>query len=123
MKKVFMGVIGAVLASSALAKLPPPSPEAKTKAEVAAAKTAWQGKVDAYQLCLAQDRVASKYRGSAAAAGKTPPPAVATPACTDPGPLASAGAAASAQPAVPAPAAASAVVAAPAASSASAAKP
>ena len=38
--------------------------EAKAKAAEAAAKTAWTDKVDAYQLCKAQDRVAARYRKS-----------------------------------------------------------
>ena len=51
----------------ALAKLPPLDEAAKAKAAEAAAKTAWQGKVDAYKLCLVQDRVAAAYKKSAAA--------------------------------------------------------
>lgn len=71
----------------AWAKLPPPAatPEAKAKAAEAAAKTAWNGKVDSYKLCQAQDRVAAKYRASATAAGKPVPAAPATPPCADPG--------------------------------------
>lgn len=61
----------------ALAKLPPPDDAAKAKAAEAAAKSAWQGKIDAYLLCKAQDKVAAAYRKSAAAkpavgAGVTP---------------------------------------------------
>ncbi|CAN7280873.1 hypothetical protein [Acidovorax sp. LjRoot194] len=71
--------------SLAVAKLPPPSPEAAAKAAEAAAKAAWAGKVDNYKLCLSQDKVAAHYR-------KTTPdakPAVATGAsCADPGPFA-----------------------------------
>ena len=33
---------------AAFAMLPPPGPEAKAKADEAAAKSAWQGKVDAF---------------------------------------------------------------------------
>ena len=75
------------LAGSVTAALPAPSAEAKAKAEQAAARAAWQGKVDAYKLCQAQDRAAANYRSSASAAGKPVPPAVATPPCTDPGPF------------------------------------
>jgi len=77
----------ALLAACALAaaKLPAPSPEAKAKADEAAAKTAWSAKVDAYQLCQAQDRVAAGYARSAQAAGKAVTPAVPTPPCADPG--------------------------------------
>jgi len=62
----------AALAASglALAKLPPVDDAAKAKAAEAAAKAAWQGKVDAYQLCKAQDRVAAKYKANHPAAAK-----------------------------------------------------
>src|SRR3954464_12539039 len=64
----------AALAVSGLAaaKLPPPQLDeaAKAKAAETAAKTAWQGKVDAYQLCKAQDRIAAKYKGSHPAEAK-----------------------------------------------------
>lgn len=73
------------------AKLPPPpapTPEAKAKAAETAARTAWSGKVDAYKLCLAQDRAVEKYRATATAAGKQAPAAVTTASCTDPGPFA-----------------------------------
>ena len=81
---------GLLTAQAAFAKLPDPSPEAKAKAAEAAARTAWSGKVDAHLLCQAQDRVAAKYRSSAAAAGKAvaAAPAPATPPCTDAGPFA-----------------------------------
>ena len=71
--------------SIALAKLPPPSPEAAAKAAEAAARTAWAGKVDNYKLCLAQDRVAAHYRKNSPAAK---PAAGASAACADPGPFA-----------------------------------
>jgi hypothetical protein len=77
-------------ASSALAKLPasPATPEAKTKAAEAAARTAWSAKVDSYQLCQAQTRVADHVRAGLEAAGKPVPAATPTPPCTDPGPFA-----------------------------------
>lgn len=83
-------VLGLAFVSTAFAKLPAPNltPEAKAKAAEATAKTAWSGKVEAYQLCQSQDQVAAKYRASAAAAGKQLPPAPATPPCADPGPFA-----------------------------------
>ena len=46
----------------------PTDAEAKAKAAETAAKTAWQAKVDAYQLCKAQDKVAAQYMKTA---GKT----------------------------------------------------
>ena len=54
---------GALLASCglALAKLPPPDDAAKAKAAETAAKAAWQAKVDGYQLCKVQDKVAARY--------------------------------------------------------------
>jgi hypothetical protein len=79
-----LGCLAALLgASLASAKLPAPSPEAAAKAQEASAKAAWAGKVDNYKLCLAQDRAAAAYRRTA----KEAKPAVATPACADPGPF------------------------------------
>jgi hypothetical protein len=79
----------AALAPTAFAKLPTPAPtpEAQAKAAETAARAAWTGKTDAYQLCVSQDKVAAKYREKATAAGKTVPAAVATPPCADPGPF------------------------------------
>ena len=90
MKKLFNYAVltGLVLTATslALAKLPGLSDEAKAKAAEAAAKTAWTGKVDNYQLCKSQDKVAASYYKSAKAAGKeTQAPATALPACADPG--------------------------------------
>ena len=87
MNKHFFLLAALALSGAALAKLPPLSPEAKAKADQAAARTAWQGKVDAYKLCQAQDRVAARYRAQPPA-GKTPAPAVTTAPCADPGPFA-----------------------------------
>lgn len=85
LKKLLLA--GLLLGACALAtaKLPPPSAEAKVRSDEAAAKAAWAGKVDAYQLCQSQDRVATRYFQSAQAAGKETKPAAATPPCTDPG--------------------------------------
>lgn len=66
----------------AQAKLPPPSPEAKAKADEAKAKTAWNDKVSAFQLCKAQDRVAARYMAASSPAAKPAPSA-----CVDPGPF------------------------------------
>jgi hypothetical protein len=70
----------AVLGSTAFAKLPPPSDEAKAKAAEAAPKAAWAGKVSAYKLCLAQDRAVAHYLKTS---GKGAAPAS---TCADPGP-------------------------------------
>lgn len=72
---------------AALAKLPPPSDEAKAKAAEAAAKTAHAGKVDNYKLCQSMDKVAAYYYASSKKAGKETKPATDTPACADPGPF------------------------------------
>jgi len=81
-----------LLAATAHAKLPappPPTEEAKAKAAEAAAKTAWAAKVDGYKLCAYMDKAASNYFKTAAAAGKSVPPATPNaPSCTDPGPFA-----------------------------------
>jgi hypothetical protein len=103
----------------ALAKLPAPDDAAKAAAAAAATKAAWQGKVDAYQLCKVQDKIAAKYKSShpdaakgapataapataaapAASAASSPqgtpvasaaPTPAAVPPCSDPGPLAAA---------------------------------
>ncbi|MES2360639.1 MAG: hypothetical protein V4646_02425 [Pseudomonadota bacterium] len=85
MKKILITVCLAGMSLLALAKLPALSDDAKAKAAEAAAKAAWAGKVDAYQLCKSQDKVAASYYKSAKAAGKDTKPAAATPACADPG--------------------------------------
>ena len=118
MKKLTLTAVALLACASAFAKLPTPvlDDAAKAKVAEAAARTAWQAKVDAYKLCQAQDRVAAQYKrthGGAAVAvpakdakpvvangtakaegGGTPtatttaalPPAV--PPCADPGPFA-----------------------------------
>jgi hypothetical protein len=88
MKKLLILSLLAAASAASLAKLPALSDEAKAKAAEAAAKTAWTGKVDAYQLCKSQDKVAAAYYKSAKAAGKETKPAAAAPACADPGPFA-----------------------------------
>ncbi|OEZ30777.1 hypothetical protein [Variovorax boronicumulans] len=90
MKHTLTLLLCALAATSAVAKLPPPTPEAQAKAAETAARTAWSAKTDSYLLCKSQDQVAAKYRASAQAAGKPAPAAVATPPCVDPGPYAAA---------------------------------
>ena len=75
MKNLWIAGVLAVACGAVLAKIAPPvlDDAAKAKAAEAAAKTAWQGKIDAYQLCKVQDKVAAYYRshaGAGAAAGK-----------------------------------------------------
>jgi hypothetical protein len=82
MNKAFAWFLASLVATSAWAKLPPPSDEAKAKAAEAAAKTAHSGKVDSYLLCKSQDKVAAHVqRTNKAKAGKP----AAMPACADPG--------------------------------------
>lgn len=79
-------VAGLFSAQLALAKLPPPTEEAKTKAAEAAAKTAWSNKVASFQLCKAQDRAAATYRAKRLLNAKEAATPMDTEACTDPGP-------------------------------------
>jgi hypothetical protein len=90
MKKLLILSLLAAASAASLAKLPTPvlSDEAKAKAAEAAAKTAWTGKAEAYQLCKSQDKVAAAYYKSAKAAGKETKPPNPAPACADPGPFA-----------------------------------
>ena len=67
-------------AGLAYAKLPPPSEEAKAKADAAKAKADYGDKVAAYKLCLSQNRVAENYLK--AKGHKTQ-----LTACQDPGPF------------------------------------
>ncbi len=99
MRHLLTATVLATAAVGALAKLPPLSDEAKAKAAEAAAKAAHGNKVADFQLCKSMERVAARYAGEAAKAGKsvTPTP---TPACADPGPFG--GAAPAAAPAAPA---------------------
>lgn len=71
--------------STAMAKLPPLSEEAKAKAAEASAKTTWAGKVDAYQLCKSQEKVAGSYFQKVKASGQEAKAPTPTPACTEPG--------------------------------------
>lgn len=107
MTSVGAAVALVMLGSVAFAKLPAPvlSDEAKAKAAEAKAKTAWTGKVDAFQLCKSQDKVVAHYK-------KVPVPKAAVPAkgaasappgaCVDPGPFVYVPEAPAAAPAAPA---------------------
>jgi hypothetical protein len=113
MKSIFISVAALVLTGAALAKLPALSDEAKAKAAEAAAKTAHTGKVEGYQLCKAQDRVAARTNKTAKPAGKDAKGAAPASSCVDPGAFVYTPPAAA-----PAPAVATAVAAAPAAANA-----
>ena len=79
--------ISVLMAGVAHATLPPAPEAAKATAAEAAAKSAWSDKVGAYQLCLAQDRIAETYRKDLKASGKAAPTPVSMAACQDPGPF------------------------------------
>jgi len=78
-------MVSLVLCTSAFAKLPALSDEAKAKAAEVAAKTVWSGKLDAFALCKSQNKAAASYFKAAKAAGKETKPATDMPACADPG--------------------------------------
>ena len=103
MKNLWIAAVLAAACVASLAKIPAPvlDDAAKAKAAEAAAKTAWQGKVDAFKVCQVQDRVAAFYRKSAsgaaaAAAREARPMAVSTvavaPAASAPAAMAAASA-------------------------------
>jgi len=78
------------IATASVAKLPAASDEAKAKAAEAAAKTAWAGKLDAYNLCLSQNKVVAHYKKvPEAKIAKPPVKGASAPAgaCVDPGPF------------------------------------
>lgn len=93
MKPLLLAVTLALACGSAAAKLPPPDDAAKAKAAETAARAAWQAKVDGYQLCKAQDRVAALYKANAAKQARTAPAGTALPVSTTPAPRAAASAA------------------------------
>lgn len=99
MKKIaLLTALIIAVSGAAFAKLPPPSEEAKAKAEEAKAKTAHGDKVGAYKLCLAMNQVAERYAKEQKAKGNAVKPAD-TPACQDPGPFMAPGAMAPGKPA------------------------
>ncbi|MFZ4378508.1 MAG: hypothetical protein ACOYN1_02010 [Polynucleobacter sp.] len=80
MKKIIAFTICVVASATALAALPPLSPEAQEVANLAKAKSAYGDRVGAYLLCQSQNRVADKFKMSgtpAPAACVAPPPFVA----------------------------------------------
>ncbi len=85
MRKLAKAIIGSLAmvflsAGLAYAKLPPPSEEAKAKADEAKAKADYGDKVAAYKLCLSQNRVAENYLKAKGQKSQLP-------ACQDPGPF------------------------------------
>lgn len=78
----FAAALLTLASALAIAKLPAPTPEQKAQADLTKAKTAWGDKVAAFQLCKAQDKVATGYQAS----GKGAHTQSGTP-CADPGPF------------------------------------
>jgi hypothetical protein len=80
-------LVAVLVSTPVCAKLPLPSEEAKAKSAEATAKSAYTGKVEAYQLCTSMDKVAAEYYATAKKAGTETKAPVATPPCADPGPF------------------------------------
>ena len=87
MLKISLLLAALLLSTISQAKLPAPTDDAKAKAAEAAAKAGWTGKLEAFQLCKAQDRMAATWYKNAKASGKETHPAKELPACADPGPF------------------------------------
>jgi hypothetical protein len=83
MKKITVALIALAASGVAFAKLPALSAEAQAAAAEAKDKTAWSDKVAAYQLCMAQDKVAKHYFKTKNTGGK---PSGEVPTCANPGP-------------------------------------
>ena len=90
MNKLMLALIAVAVSGAAVAKLPAQTDEAKAAAAAAKDKAAWSDKVSAYQLCMAQDKVALHYQKTKG--GKKP--SVEVPPCTNPGSYVAAAAAA-----------------------------
>ena len=75
----------ALAGTAAVAKLPPPSDEAKAKAAEVASKAAHTNKVADYQLCKSMDKVAAQYHATQKQAGKPVSKPTETASCADPG--------------------------------------
>ncbi len=80
MKRLLLPVTLVLACGFAAAKLPPPDAATKAKAAETAARAAWQAKVDSYQLCKVQDRIAAQYKASAGKQAKPMPASAAAPA-------------------------------------------
>ena len=90
MKKTIALLACSFAVSGAFAKLPAPTPEQAAAAQLAAAKTAYAGKVGAYQLCMSENAVANRFKtaGTPAPAPCVQPPPFVAPAAAAPAPAA-----------------------------------
>ena len=86
MKKTIALLACAFTATGVFAKLPAPTPEQAAAAQLAAAKTAYAGRVGAYQLCMSENAVANRYKtaGTPAPAACVAPPPFEAPAAAAP---------------------------------------
>ncbi|NQW69450.1 MAG: hypothetical protein HQ457_03625 [Betaproteobacteria bacterium] len=87
MKKIIAFTLCSFVSAAAFAALPPLTPEAQEAKTLADAKTAYAGRVGAFQLCQSINKVADQYRVSgtpAPAACVAPPPFVAPVAAAAP---------------------------------------
>jgi len=86
MKKIIAFTLCTFTAASVMAALPPLTPEAQEAKTLADAKTAYAGRVGAFQLCQAINKVADQYRvpGTPAPAACTAPPPFVTPVAATP---------------------------------------
>ncbi len=97
LKQWLTGAAVLLMGTVAIAKLPGLSDEAKAKAAEASAKAAWSGKVEGYQLCKSQDKVAAyvkaphavdkAVKSSEKPASKDPKAPAPASGCVDPGPF------------------------------------
>lgn len=90
-KRLLSVLLISAFGATAQAKLPAPTLDdaAKAKAAETTARAAWQAKVEGYQLCKAQDKIAAKYKGLGKAGDAKATPVVAK-AASAPAPAASA---------------------------------
>jgi hypothetical protein len=90
MKKTITFLACATAACGVFAKYPAPTPEQAAAAQLANAKTAYAGKVGAYQLCRSENAVANRYlkAGTPAPAPCVQPPPFVAPAAAAPAPAA-----------------------------------
>jgi hypothetical protein len=86
MKKIIAFTLCTFTSASIFAALPPLTPEAQEAKTLADAKTAYAGRVGAFQLCQAINKVADQYRvpGTPAPAACTAPPPFVAPVAATP---------------------------------------
>jgi hypothetical protein len=85
MKMLSVWITALALITPAWAKLPAPDDAAKAQAAEAAAKAAHAGKLDAYQLCKAQDRVVARTKQAASKPAVKSNKGAPASSCVDPG--------------------------------------